>query len=954
MSTPHRAEPIAIVGLAARLPGGPDVAAFWDALLDEAGAIATVPPARWDWRKHFAPPGDAPDTSYSTVGGFIDHVDCFDWRHFGISPREAESMEPMQRLFLQAVWTALEDAGIAPRSLSGRKVGVFAGVGSAEYVGMMRAARCANDAYRATGMALTLIANRVSYLLNLRGPSQVIDTACSSSLVALHRAAEQLRLGTCELAVAGGISLMLTPELHIAFSQAGMLSVSGHCRPFDANADGYVRGEGVGVVVLKRLEDAMHDGDFVYATLLASAENHGGRAHSLTAPSFKGQAEVLDAAWRAAGPALASLSYLETHGTGTPLGDPIEIAGIVEALRNRREEDSGSAPAGRIHLGAVKSRIGHLEAASGIASVIKTVLALQHRLLPSNVGFSQANSQLDFGGEPLQLVTEPLPWDGEERIAGVSSFGFGGVNAHVVLQSAAPADFTPGEDDDGESEAFILSAKDDETLLARARQLLDYLYPGIQARVLLALAEEFPGDGDEPSINLDTPWSTSGTDAAAFAARLTGLARRLDLPLGPEDVRDCLSWGDVSRALGAMLPMPALQSPRLPSRASLSRHDLAPSLRGIAASLFLGRDLHAHRLAIPARSISELAFQLAFFLAGHETPRAIHVVATRKTEDVADGSFPGWRDVDALARWLQQHASTPRLADELAARYQRGRGCPRVPLPTLPLRLEHTWFKRQSSQRAEPTVTPPTHTWDVAPLQARWAERLQIQLSCVPSILPWPAHFAAAEAGIAFEDVRWGQWPPGPNRLSAELTPSRRLRYYAGRETATTPVLEASPAPLSPFTPPPAARGADDEGATRAMVAMPWLAAADVTAVDAGPDWIDVGLAAIACENDVARWSAYAMALVQGLQLLFRDAAAHALLLPYRAARLQLASAITQPPERILLRYDARSLEVDAWVLAADHTMLEVRGMEVRAAPWAARRSDATADTTRTTSGVAT
>ncbi|MDR3461483.1 MAG: polyketide synthase, partial [Beijerinckiaceae bacterium] len=472
--------PIAIIGLHGRMPGAVDLAGFWDNLVHGRDAVALVPGERWSWEEIFGEPAEGEDRTYANRGGFMPFVDRFDCRFFNILPREAQTMDPQQRLFLQTAWAAFEDAGHAPSSLAGRKVGVFVGTGYADYPVLMRRDHVPLDIYRATGMAQTAIANRVSYTFDFHGPSESIDTACSSSLVAIHRAVQSLHRGECEMALAGGVNLLLGPELFIAFAKAGMLSRSGQCRTFDAAADGYVRGEGVGALVLCPLEDAERRGDFIYGVIRGSAENHGGHAHSFTAPNATAQADVVSEAWRCAGISPARAALIETHGTGTPLGDPIEINGLKKAL----DDAPDYAARGTIALGALKSHIGHLEAAAGIAGVIRTLLALRHKILPANLHRHRLNPYIDFDGAPFVMPSQNLPLtatvfaDGEPAalLAGVSSFGFGGVNAHVVLQSHDRPAPSPSEAN-APSHAYlvVLSAKDAPGLRARVSQMIGFL-----------------------------------------------------------------------------------------------------------------------------------------------------------------------------------------------------------------------------------------------------------------------------------------------------------------------------------------------------------------------------------------------------------------------------------------------------------------------------------------------
>ncbi|MBA0052410.1 SDR family NAD(P)-dependent oxidoreductase [Streptomyces sp. AJS327] len=456
---PPGARQIAVIGMAGAFPGAPDLDAFWTQALTGRRATTDTPPARaagWDTPVH---------------GAFLDAIDEFDAAFFRISPREARLMDPQHRLFLRTVWQAVEDAGYDPATLAGGDTGVFAGVASTEYGQLLRAHGVEADGQAATGNAHSVLANRVSYLLDLRGPSEPVDTACSSSLVAVHRAVSSLRNGECALALAGGVNLTLTPAGFLAFGASGMLSPEGRCATFTDSADGYVRGEGVGAVLLKPLDQARRDGDHVYAVIRGSAVNHGGRATSLTAPSATAQAEVIVRAWRQAGAGADAIGLVEAHGTGTELGDPVEVNGLRAAFT-----ELGGATNQRCGLTTGKTNVGHLETAAGIAGFIRAVLALHHGVLPPLAGFDRPNPLIELAGSPFYLVDRPRPWRepaDAPRHAGVSSFGFGGVNAHVALASAPPETATrPARTG---PEALVLSAETPADLRTAARRLASHL-----------------------------------------------------------------------------------------------------------------------------------------------------------------------------------------------------------------------------------------------------------------------------------------------------------------------------------------------------------------------------------------------------------------------------------------------------------------------------------------------
>ncbi|WP_316187508.1 MULTISPECIES: type I polyketide synthase, partial [unclassified Bradyrhizobium] len=446
-------EAVAVIGMSGRFPMADDIAAFWTNLLAERDCISEIPRGRWDWQSIYGDPSKETNKTNIKWGGFIEGIDEFDPLFFGISPREAELMDPQQRLLMIYVWKAIEDAGYSAQSLSGKRVAIFVGTEGSGYSLLRTRAGAAIEGYSATGIVPSVGPNRMSYLLNLHGPSEPIETACSSSLVAVHRAMQALAFDSCEMAIVGGVNTLLTPEGYIAFSKAGMLSIDGRCRTFSKHANGYVRGEGVGMLVLKKLRAAEQSGDHIYGVILGSSENHGGRAQSLTAPNPHAQRELLKVAYSRAGVDPRTVSYIETHGTGTVLGDPIEINGLKSAFKELGEE-IGGAPLGNGYcgLGSVKTNIGHLELAAGIAGLIKVLLQLQHKTLVKSLHCEEVNPYLQLEESPFYIVRETRAWeplsdvDGRTlpRRAGVSSFGFGGVNAHVVIEEYVPRDEVSG------------------------------------------------------------------------------------------------------------------------------------------------------------------------------------------------------------------------------------------------------------------------------------------------------------------------------------------------------------------------------------------------------------------------------------------------------------------------------------------------------------------------------
>ena len=429
------AAPIAIVGMSCRFPGAPDLDSFWRLLIRGDDAVREVPADRWDIDSLYDPNPATPGKMHSRCGGFLDRVDEFDAQFFGISPREAAAMDPQQRILLEVAWEALEHAGIAPDSIRGTATGTFVGIGPIDYTYLHLLKSDTADAYIASGCTQSIAANRLAYTLDLHGPSMAIDTACSASLVAIHQACQSLRAGECAMALSGGANLVLTPITNVVLSQARMLSPTGRCRAFDAAADGYVRGEGVGMVVLKRLDDAVRDGNCIYAVIRGSAINHDGRSNGLTAPNAAAQEDVMRRALACAGVEPSEVDYIEAHGTGTPLGDPIEFSAID------RVYGCSEGKGRRAYLGSVKTNIGHLETAAGVAGLIKTVLSLHQEVIPPHLHVDAINPLIDMDGSAFRLPRQAILWprSTRARVAAVSGFGFGGANAHVVIEeSPAP------------------------------------------------------------------------------------------------------------------------------------------------------------------------------------------------------------------------------------------------------------------------------------------------------------------------------------------------------------------------------------------------------------------------------------------------------------------------------------------------------------------------------------
>jgi acyl transferase domain-containing protein/ubiquinone/menaquinone biosynthesis C-methylase UbiE/acyl carrier protein len=474
-------EPIAICGIGCRLPGGAaDAESFWRLLRDGVDAIREIPADRWNVDTFYDPEPGTPGKTNAKLGGFVDRIDHFDAGFFEISPREAARMDPQQRLLLEVAWEALEDAGQVPTGFAGGDVGVFVGLSSMDFMLLAQGAGDLTeiDAHTNTGGAMSISANRLSYALDLRGPSMAVDTACSSSLVAVHLACQSIWQGVTPMALAGGVNILIKPEPYVGFSRLAMLSPDGRCKAFDAGANGFVRSEGAGLIVLKPWSLAIADGDPVYALIRATAINQDGRTNGLTVPSQKAQEELLREACRQAGVAPADVQFVEAHGTGTLVGDPIEARALGTVLAEGRPDGATCA------IGSVKTNIGHLEPAAGIAGLLKVALALDHDVIPPNLHFREPNPEIPFDELKLRIPCAREPWSEANGpvIAGVNSFGFGGTNAHVVLERVprlehAPASRAPRESSDERPRLVALSAKTGAALSEQARRWADHLGP---------------------------------------------------------------------------------------------------------------------------------------------------------------------------------------------------------------------------------------------------------------------------------------------------------------------------------------------------------------------------------------------------------------------------------------------------------------------------------------------
>lgn len=469
---------IAIIGLGCRFPQAENPQAFWELLRNGKNAITEVPKNRWDVDAFYAPEPRTPGKTNERWGGFLEQIDRFDPGFFGITLQQAIEMDPQQRLVLEVAWEALENAGIVPGKLAGSQTGVFLGMASIDYYKILYQDLQRITAWSLTGASLSIAANRLSYLLDLQGPSMAIDTGCSASLVALHSACQSLHALESDLCLVGGVNAICCPDGDICYSQAGLSAPDGRCKTFDAEANGYVRGEGCGIVVLKRLSEAMQDGDRIEAIIRGSAIAHNGLTNGLSSPSIASQKTLLQRALKNAGVTPAEIGYVETHGTGTRLGDTMEVRALKAVLMEGRQ------PEQTCWLGSVKPNIGHLEAASGIASLIKVVLSLQHQEIPPQLHLNQLNPHLKIEDTPLEIPTQSQKWEtiAESRFAGVSALGLGGMNAHVILEGTENLPWGIGN---SKLSILTLSAKSEKALMALVGKYQEFL----EARSTISLGD---------------------------------------------------------------------------------------------------------------------------------------------------------------------------------------------------------------------------------------------------------------------------------------------------------------------------------------------------------------------------------------------------------------------------------------------------------------------------------
>lgn len=849
MSELRKSFPVAVVGMHGRFPDAYDVKDFWANLIAGNDSVRLVPKERWDWEKLFGSSANENESTQINAAAFMPLIDRFDCRFFGILPREAEAMDPQQRLFIQTAYAALEDAGYAPSSLSGSNTGVFVGIGNADYPMMMRRDDAAFDIYRATGMALTSIANRVSFSLNIHGPSESIDTACSGSLVAIHHAIRSMQNGECGKAIVGGVSLLVGPDLFIAFDKAGMLSKSARSRTFDAGANGYVRGEGVAALVLCPLDEAERNGDYIYGVIQGSAVNHGGRAHSFTAPNAAAQAQVVKAAWESSGKDFHSACIIETHGTGTPLGDPIEVNGLKKVSEELGSNKKIARTKSKIALGALKSHVGHMEATAGVGGVIKTLLSMKYRVIPKNLHYEVLNPHIDLNGTPYYVPAEneKLKRPGRHNLlAGVSSFGFGGVNAHVVLESweTKPIDRKKHKGLSSVPYLIPLSGKDKTSLHGRVRQLIGFLeescgesgrdavYKAIITSLSSLLAVDFDAGTLQP-LMLESIVASPVT----WARVLKKLSAELGRVIQFSEIADCVSLQEAARKIARnteirQIVHSAQQPVSLCSRVALPEAEIKEAgLDQIAYALMHGRDVFKERIACIAHSKTELLHLLRAYLQAPDSEHALlwaHAIRMDDPSIDQPNAASTHADIATLSAWAAWWVGTKSAALNWSTLYPATARPAKIPLPAYPFQLDRIWYKAaQVVTEPEQNIVPDRHAVanSIAPLTSlpsgiasAWDVAIQHSQVIVPSsvmslayLLDY-ARYKNRGAPVNLKDMLFGRpcgiedsqiafaYPPGAASRLIQCFTSKTERKVLAQASVPNEVGNISAAWTSDFT----------------------------------------------------------------------------------------------------------------------------------------------------------
>ncbi|MGD6960810.1 SDR family NAD(P)-dependent oxidoreductase [Fictibacillus phosphorivorans] len=688
-------EPIAIIGMSGIMPGSSDLDDFWNSIKNGIDLVSEIPEERITF-----------SNTDSVRAGLIKDVDKFDPLFFGISPREAEWMDPQQRIFLETVWRTIEDAGYNPRVLSGSKTGLFVGVSSSDYHDLLKEQNSEVESLTATGMAHSIIANRISYLLNLKGPSEPVDTACSSSLVAIKKAADAIRHEGCEMAIAGGINILLNPKLFDSLNKAGMLSEDGNCKTFDQSANGYVRSEGAAALLLKPLRKAEEDGDHIYGVIKGEAVNHGGHAQSLTAPNPSAQAEVIIEAWEKAGLDPSTVSLIETHGTGTKLGDPIEINGLKKGFKQLYKKWGIPWPnQPTCAIGSVKTNAGHLEPAAGIASVVKVLQAMKYKQIPGNLHFEKLNPYIELEQTPFFISDKTIPWEKPQgstpRRAGISSFGFGGVNAHIVIEEYKGNKGEPYTSP--VSQLILLSAKNKERLKEYASNLVNYLerkmeLPTAPDKPLVDLERELIDQlsnilkVDKSLLNLEDSIELFGVDLISFATFIDEMKQSFNAEISVQCFSGYPSLSQLARFLLLQIDQ------KVPFSCKNYYEDMERlSLDRIAYTLQNGREAMEERLAFLVKDVTELYTKLKEFCFEGNNSKDMYSGNNRDSLEIINLFIEGKEGEEFIHSMIQNEK-----LEKLAKLWTIGMdmdwnkfyldGHPsRVSLPTYPFAKERYW-----------------------------------------------------------------------------------------------------------------------------------------------------------------------------------------------------------------------------------------------------------------------
>ncbi|GGQ48396.1 SDR family NAD(P)-dependent oxidoreductase [Streptomyces mutabilis] len=770
---------IAVIGISGRYPDADDLDELWANLASGTDSIREVPADRWDHSRYYDPDGSKPGKAYAKWGGFLRDVDKFDPLFFNVSPGEADFLDPQIRLFLQTAWHALEDAGYTRAALADETVGVYVGVMYGMYE-LLRGEIKGEEVPVPSSFAA--IANRVSYFLDAHGPSMAVDTMCSSSLTTIHLGCESIRRGESDVVIAGGVNVTVHPNKLILLSQGRFASTDGRCRSFGAGGDGYVPGEGVGAVVLKALDRAVADGDHIHAVIKGSAVNSGGRTTGFTVPNPNAQADLIRAGLHDAGVVAASISYLEAHGTGTSLGDPIEITALTKAFGDRTEG------AGTCAIGSVKSNIGHLESAAGIAALTKVVLQMRHGQLVPSLHSGTLNPYIDFAHSPFRVQQELAPWehpvvrrDGHETVlprrAGISSFGAGGANAHLVVEEYTGQPDASAEGDSG-PQLFVFSARDEDRLRALAARFVAAARPdrtpsagarpdrdAVLARLRETLAAQLgvPADDIEPGTPL-TEYGLDRVGCQEFSGRAAEEFGVDAARLGMSELSDLGAWTD------AVTASPADDTADAPTRGPGPFGGATPA--AVAHTLQVGREAMQQRLAVVADGFEELAALLTRYLDGEPAPGKVFTGDSRAVRgqskpllelisgaDLTSGLLSERRLDKAAELWVEG-------VDLDWRQLYDGRAPRRVPLPGYPFAQERCW------------VTPPQR--DSGPAAPAAGQRVHPLLHRNSSTL----------AGLRFSTVLTGEeFFLADHRVAGD----RVLPAVAYLEMALAAVREALP-----------------------------------------------------------------------------------------------------------------------------------------------------------------